>query len=56
VNGTIDDSTLVWGQGLADWLPIKNVRTLVPQIRTIEGEIAWLPARQDCVSHKHCEL
>lgn len=25
-------------QGLADWLPIKNVRTLVPQIRTVEGE------------------
>lgn len=25
-------------QGLADWLPVKNVRTLVPQIRTVEGE------------------
>ena len=25
-------------QGLADWLPIRNVRTLVPQIRTVEGE------------------
>lgn len=24
-------------QGLADWLPVKNVRTLVPQIRTVEG-------------------
>lgn len=40
-------------QGLADWLPIKNVRTLVPQIRTVEGEqrttsllgCAWICAR-----------
>lgn len=38
VNGIIDESTLVWGQGLADWLPVRNVRTLVPQIRTVEGE------------------
>ncbi len=37
VHGVIDESTLVWGQGLADWLPIRNVRTLVPQIRTLEG-------------------
>jgi GH35 family endo-1,4-beta-xylanase len=36
--GVIDEHTLIWGQGLADWLPIKNVRTLVPQIRTVEGE------------------
>jgi hypothetical protein len=40
VNGVIDENTLVWGQGLADWLPVKNVRTLVPQIRTMEGERA----------------
>ena len=33
----IDESTLVWGQGLQDWLPVRNVRTLVPQIRTAEG-------------------
>lgn len=25
-------------QGLIDFLPIRNVRTLVPQIRTLEGE------------------
>jgi len=37
VNGVIDENTLVWGQGLADWLPVRNVRTLVPQIRTVEG-------------------
>lgn len=37
VHGVIDENTLVWGQGLADWLPVRNVRTLVPQIRTLEG-------------------
>lgn len=38
VHGVIDENTLVWGQGLMDWLPVRNVRTLVPQIRTVEGE------------------
>lgn len=33
----MDENTLVWGHGLADWLPIRNVRTLVCQIRTLEG-------------------
>jgi len=34
-------------QGLADWLPIRNVNTLVPQIRTVEvqvggvGRVGW---------------
>jgi hypothetical protein len=37
VAGVIDEDTLVWGHGLMDWLPIRNVRTLVPQIRTPEG-------------------
>ena len=37
VHGVIDENTLVWGQGLMDWLPVRNVRTLVPQIRTPEG-------------------
>ena len=36
-NGVVDENTLVWGQGLADWLPMKNVRMLIPQIRTPEG-------------------
>ena len=39
-NGVVDENTLVWGQGLADWLPMKNVRMLIPQIRTPEGELA----------------
>lgn len=38
-HGVIDENTLVWGQGLADWLPVKNVRTLIPQIRTMEGKL-----------------
>ena len=43
MNGTIDENTLVWGQGLADWLPVRNVRTLVPQIRTLEVQAAtWI--------------
>ncbi len=37
VNGIIDENTLIWGQGLIDWLPAKNIRTLIPQIRTPEG-------------------
>jgi hypothetical protein len=43
VNGVIDGNTLIWGQGLADYIPVKNVRTLVPQIRTVEGE-GWRDA------------
>ena len=37
LQGIVDENTLVWGHGLADWLPIRNVRTLVCQIRTLEG-------------------
>lgn len=36
-HGLIDEYTLVWGQGLVDFLPIRNVRTLTAQIRTPEG-------------------
>lgn len=36
-NGFIDQDTLIWGSGLMDFLPVKNVRTLVAQIRTPEG-------------------
>ncbi|KAK9824064.1 hypothetical protein WJX72_007493 [[Myrmecia] bisecta] len=43
VHGIIDEHTLVWGQGLADWLPVRNVRTLVPQIRTLEVQVGtWI--------------
>jgi hypothetical protein len=37
VQGCIDENTLVWGQGLYDWLPAKNVKLLLPMIRTPEG-------------------
>ncbi|KAK2080945.1 hypothetical protein QBZ16_000799 [Prototheca wickerhamii] len=46
VHGVIDQNTLVWGQGLADWLPIRNVKTLVPQIRTVEVQAATWIKRQ----------
>lgn len=43
VQGVIDQHTLIWGQGLMDWLPVRNVRTLVPQIRTVEVQLAtWV--------------
>lgn len=37
VQGVIDENTLVWGNGLYDWLPAKNVKLLLPMIRTPEG-------------------
>lgn len=37
VQGIVDENTLVWGQGLIDWLPMKNVKLLVAQVRTPEG-------------------
>lgn len=36
VHGIIDENTLVWGHGLYDWLPAKNVKLLLPMIRTPE--------------------
>jgi GYF domain 2 len=44
VNGIIDQNTLVWGSGLMDFLPIKNVRSLTGQIRTPEGVFLTVPA------------
>jgi hypothetical protein len=37
VQGVVDENTLVWGHGLYDWLPAKNVKLLLPMIRTPEG-------------------
>lgn len=43
VQGVIDENTLVWGQGLFDWLPAKNVKLLLPMIRTPEVRFgAWM--------------
>ncbi|GBF91459.1 hypothetical protein Rsub_04199 [Raphidocelis subcapitata] len=36
VQGVIDENTLVWGNGLYDWLPAKNIKLLLPMIRTPE--------------------
>lgn len=42
VQGVIDENTLVWGHGLYDWLPAKNVKLLMPMIRTPEVRFgAW---------------
>jgi hypothetical protein len=38
LQGVVDENTLVWGQGLIDWLPMRNVKLLVAQVRTPEGE------------------
>ena len=37
VNGVIDDKTLVWGQGLEAWYPIRNVVGLVTNIQSLDG-------------------
>ncbi|KAG1675778.1 hypothetical protein FOA52_012434 [Chlamydomonas sp. UWO 241] len=43
VQGVIDENTLMWGQGLADWLPAKNVKLLLPMVRTPEVQLgAWM--------------
>lgn len=43
VQGVIDENTLVWGQGLYDWLPAKNIKLLLPMIRTPEVQLgAWM--------------
>ncbi|KAF8057251.1 TIC56 [Scenedesmus sp. PABB004] len=43
VQGVIDENTLVWGQGLIDWLPMRNVKLLVAQVRTPEVRFgAWV--------------
>ena len=54
VQGVIDEHTLVWGQGLGDWLPVRNIRTLVPQIRTFEGAARQLERNFCCVSATWC--
>ena len=50
VQGVIDEHTLVWGQGLGDWLPVRNIRTLVPQIRTFEGAALAAVKKLICTS------
>mmetsp|Transcript_32324 Transcript_32324/g.71510 ORF Transcript_32324/g.71510 Transcript_32324/m.71510 type:complete len:247 (+) Transcript_32324:119-859(+) len=43
VQGVIDENTLMWGQGLYDWLPAKNIKLLLPMIRTPEVRFgAWM--------------
>jgi hypothetical protein len=37
INGVIDEKTLVWGQGLEEWVPVRNVRALPALIRNVES-------------------
>lgn len=38
VSGIVDENTLFWGHGLYDWLPAKNIKLLLPMVRTPEGK------------------
>lgn len=40
VHGVIDEFTLVWGQGLEAWYPVRNVVSLVANIQSYDGE-SW---------------
>ncbi|GLI59296.1 hypothetical protein VaNZ11_001149 [Volvox africanus] len=43
VTGIVDENTLMWGHGLYDWLPAKNIKLLIPMIRTPEVRLAtWI--------------
>jgi len=49
VQGVIDEHSLVWGHGLYDWLPVRNVKLLTAMIRTPEGEWGgWGPVVTSC--------
>jgi hypothetical protein len=37
VAGVVDESTLVWGQGLEAWYPIRNVVGLTTNIQSLDG-------------------
>ncbi len=38
VSGIVDENTMFWGHGLYDWLPAKNIKLLLPMVRTPEGK------------------
>ncbi|KXZ51571.1 hypothetical protein GPECTOR_12g534 [Gonium pectorale] len=40
VSGIVDENTLFWGHGLFDWLPAKNIKLLLPMVRTPEVRFA----------------
>lgn len=42
INGIVDEKTLVWGQGLEEWVPFRNVRALPALVRNLEtGVLHW---------------
>ena len=40
VQGIVDGDTLIWGQGMMEFAPIKNVFTLTGQIRSLDVRVA----------------
>ncbi|GFR45615.1 hypothetical protein Agub_g7022 [Astrephomene gubernaculifera] len=43
VSGVVDENTLMWGHGLYDWLPAKNIKLLLAMVRTPEVRLAtWI--------------
>mmetsp|Transcript_2892 Transcript_2892/g.5586 ORF Transcript_2892/g.5586 Transcript_2892/m.5586 type:complete len:93 (+) Transcript_2892:181-459(+) len=42
INGIIDQNTLIWGIGLDDWVPLRNIRNLIILIRIPEGKLYLL--------------
>eukprot|EP00898_Chlorokybus_atmophyticus_P002102 jgi/Chlat1/2893/Chrsp2S00358 len=53
INGIIDRDTIVWGMGLEDWAPLRNVYRLEQDIRTPEVDtlttlkrVGWWVARR----------
>jgi GYF domain 2 len=56
--GVVDDQTLVWGQGLTGWYPIRNVIGLTANIRNLESEsnqseLVYLDV--GLTPHSHCQ-
>lgn len=50
INGVIDENTLVWGQGLEEWVPVRNVRALPALIRTVEAQfLTWMKRKVDSI-------
>jgi len=46
ISGLIDENTLMWGHGLDEWLPAKNIKTIINQIRTIEVQLSTFVKRE----------
>lgn len=45
INGIIDQNTLIWGIGIDDWIPLRNIRNLIVLIRIPEGNITFIKSK-----------